>query len=84
METLDDIKEVAEQNIKFAYDKGYEDGLKDRIGLGWMDGYTKGLEEAWECAKKIYRLATIVMFFTTDGSLKSRTMKFVLATRFIF
>lgn len=57
METLDDIKEVAEQNIKFAYDKGYEDGLKDRIGLGWMDGYTKGLEEAWECAKKIYHMS---------------------------
>ena len=50
---LDDIKEFVNRQIDEAYDEGYTQGEKDgRADIG--TAYNKGLEDAWECAKKIY------------------------------
>lgn len=53
------IMNSIENRVRQAYNSGYETGFHDGEVAGyektdiWQDGYYKGLEEAWECAKKI-------------------------------
>ena len=63
MKTKEAIRENAINNadafIEETYNLGYADGFKKGQIEGyetttiWQDGFYKGLEEAWECAKKI-------------------------------
>jgi hypothetical protein len=56
---LDGLKTLASKCIEKAYDKGYKSGLKDgNINDGTFaakvkEAYDNGLNDAWECAKKI-------------------------------
>lgn len=52
-------KYVEEQIHEFAenmYSIGYNEGVKDGQGNKTSDTYTKGLNDAWECARKIMQL----------------------------
>lgn len=57
---LEGLKMQALTCIEAAYDKGYKSGLNDgNINDGTFaakvkDAYDNGLNDAWECAKKIY------------------------------
>ena len=63
MRTKEAIRENAINNtdafIEETYNLGYEDGLNKGRVEGyetttiWQDGYHKGLDEAWECAKRL-------------------------------
>ena len=53
------IMNSIENRVRQAYNSGYDMGFHDGEIAGynktdiWQDGYYKGLEEAWECAKKL-------------------------------
>lgn len=57
------IMNSIENRVRQAYNSGYDMGFHDGEIAGydktdiWQDGFHKGLEEAWECAKKIYRMS---------------------------
>lgn len=57
------IMNSIENRVRQAYNSGYETGFHDGEIAGydktdiWQDGFHKGLEEAWECAKKIYHMS---------------------------
>jgi hypothetical protein len=60
---LDGLKTQMLECIEAAYDKGYKSGLKDgNINEGTFaakvkEAYGNGLNDAWECAKKIYEFS---------------------------
>lgn len=53
------IMNSIENRVRQAYNSGYDTGFHDGEIAGynktdiWQDGYYKGLEEAWECAKSL-------------------------------
>ena len=53
------IMNSIENRVRQAYNNGYETGFEDGKVEGydktdiWQDGFYKGLEEAWECAKRL-------------------------------
>lgn len=55
------IMNSIENRVRQAYNSGYDMGFRDGEIAGydktdiWQDGYHKGLEEAWECAKSLIR-----------------------------
>ena len=57
------IMNSIENRVRQAYNSGYDTGFHDGKIAGynktdiWQDGFYKGLEEAWECAKKIYHMS---------------------------
>ena len=53
------MKTWTDAGIELAYNSGYEQGCKDRdeqIRDAECDFYQRGLDDAWECAKKIYKM----------------------------
>lgn len=51
----DEVMNGIENRVKQAYNAGYKVGANDSDRLS--SPYHKGLEEAWECAKKIYNMS---------------------------
>lgn len=53
------IMNSIENRVRQAYNSGYDTGFHDGETAGydktdiWQDGFHKGLEEAWECAKSL-------------------------------
>jgi hypothetical protein len=51
-----DIKNKIHELVENAYEMGYEDGLKDgkeSVQIDESDAYKAGLNDAWECARKM-------------------------------
>lgn len=46
---ITESQSILQNRLYVAYDKGYEHGLKDNS----EEAYQKGLDDAWECARKI-------------------------------
>ena len=40
------------------YDEGYKDGTQNPSSMGFDHGYECGLNDAWECTKKLYTMYT--------------------------
>ena len=51
----DEVMNGIENRVRQAYNAGYRVGANDEDRLSSQ--YHKGLEEAWECAKKIYHMS---------------------------
>ncbi len=57
------IMNSIENRVRQAYNSGYDTGFHDGEIAGydktdiWQDGFHKGLEEAWECAKRLVYLS---------------------------
>lgn len=51
----DEVMNGIENRVRQAYNAGYKVGANDSDRLS--SPYHKGLEEAWECAKKIYNMS---------------------------
>jgi hypothetical protein len=45
--------DALEEIVGGSYNRGYADGLKTGHEGGYRSSYEKGLEDAWECAKKV-------------------------------
>ena len=50
---LDGLKTQALTCVEAAYDKGYKAAKQDVVATGNKSEYERGLNDAWECAKKI-------------------------------
>ena len=52
------MKTWTDAGIELAYNSGYEQGCKDRdeIYIEDREDYNRGLNDAWECARKIYKM----------------------------
>lgn len=53
LERYDGDKGVWNAGYKTGYDKGYQEGALNPSSIGYEHGYEAGLNDAWECAKKI-------------------------------
>ena len=57
------IMNSIENRVRQAYNSGYDTGFHDGEIAGydktdiWQDGFHKGLDEAWECAKRLIYLS---------------------------
>lgn len=52
-ERYDGAEGVWNAGYKTGYDKGYQEGALNPSSIGYEHGYEAGLNDAWECAKKI-------------------------------
>lgn len=70
---IHDAMESIENHVKDVYNQGYSDGLADgNINSGLLadrvrEAYNNGLDDAWECARKIFKseCATMKYIFHT-------------------
>lgn len=53
LERYDGDKGVWNAGYKTGYDKGYQEGALNPSSIGYEHGYEAGLNDAWECARKI-------------------------------
>lgn len=53
LERCDGDKGVWNAGYKTGYDKGYQEGALNPSSIGYEHGYEAGLNDAWECARKI-------------------------------
>lgn len=56
LERYDGDKGVWNAGYKTGYDKGYQEGALNPSSIGYEHGYEAGLNDAWECARKMYYL----------------------------
>ena len=49
---INDAMDSIENRLRHVYNQGYEDGV-DSVQIDGSMAYKKGLEDAWECARKI-------------------------------
>lgn len=52
-ERYDEAKGVWNAGYKTGYDKGYHEGTLNPSSISYEHGYEAGLNDAWECARKI-------------------------------
>ena len=52
-ERYDGAEGVWNAGYKTGYDKGYQEGALNPSSIGYEHGYEAGLNDGWECAKKI-------------------------------
>ena len=59
METLDGIRSQLSELVEYAYREGYEACSMRECGFtSPEEAYQKGLDDAWECARKIMRMGS--------------------------